>query len=251
MKDSGVETVFKRIREKVPWLRSWHLGILSALILIVCVSLCMKNNISLRARERVEADSIVVTERGVLAWIDAFTKRDFNSCDLMVDNQNNRLYNPLTITHSKDNRYYTKALNEVVSCVNSVGLISVSDSGDEFKVRVSLNRFEPVSKFDTSSVVDLRGRYLNGMITDTDFNTGLQDLYYSVYAESCFVLSDETAEFILTLSEYQFEGITFVAGTVDFVDLVLQESGLTANLMAFEADFKSEVDEMLKSGLDE
>lgn len=251
MRTDGVEKLWSRIREKVPWLRAWHLGVLSAVILTVCVLLCVSNNISLKVRDGVNTGPIEVTERGVMAWLDAFTKRDFNTCDLMIDNQNNRLYNPLMITHSRDNRYYSRVLDGIVSCVNSVSLISISDSGDEYKVKVTLTRYEPVKELSADAVATLRGSYLDGMMSDSEFNSGLEKLYYDVFSESCFVSSEETVEFIVTLSEYQFEGITFVAGTVDFVDLILQESGLMANLMTFETDIQSEVDKMLKSGLDE
>lgn len=249
MKKDGVEAIWSRVREKVPWLRWWHLGAVSAVLLTICISWCMANNINFKVRNSIDTDPVELTERGVMAWLDAFTTRDFAKCDLMIDNQNSRLYNPLMITHSRDNRYYTKALNGIVSCIKSISLVSVEDS--EYKFKVCLTRYEPVEKLDVDSVLSLRGRFLNGTMSDSEFNSGLEDLYYEIYSESCFKSSEETIEFIISMSEYQFEGITFVSGTVDFVDLILQESGLTANLLAFESNVKPEVDKMLKSGLDE
>lgn len=218
---------------------------LLALILIVWCVMAINNK-----KEQAIADGVILVDDSVaLTWVDAFTKRDFPTCDMLVENQNYRLYAPLVITHSRDKRYYDKVLNGMVDCIRAVSLVSVE--GGTYKVKVSLVPYQPVGDFGVESVSELRGRYLEGSMADKDFTSTLQQLYYDVFSEVCFVPSAETVDVVVTLFEVELNGIMYVSGTVDFVDLILQESGLSDNFIIFEDSVKSEVDAMLKSDFSE
>ena len=229
-------------RQKI-WAVVWVA--LAGLILVIWCVVAIND----KKEQQVLDGSIDVSDSVSLTWVDSFTKRDFASCDMLVENQNNRFYAPLVLTHARDRRYYEKALNGMVDCIRAVSLISVEDGS--YKVKISLVPYQPVSGFDVESAASVRGSYLDGLMPDVDFTNKLQSLYYDVFEESCFVPGEELVDIVVTLSEAEVNGSMYVLGTVDLVDLVLQESGLRDNFAVFESDIKSEVDALLKAGFDE
>lgn len=197
---------------------------------------------------RVDGSTPEVTERGALAWVNAFTKRDFAVCDLLIDNQNSRLYAPLVLTHAKDRRYYDRVLNGVVDSIVDVGLIEI-DEGD-YKFRVRLKVYEPVGELELEEVRKLWGSFIDGTMADHTFSDELGQVYYRAFSSECFNLSEEETDIMVTLREGVVDGSMYVSGTTDFVDIVYEVSGLAENVEAYETRIKPEVDSVLKSGFD-
>lgn len=182
-----------------------------------------------------------------LTWMQSFVNRDFKDCDTYVANQDARFYSPLVITQGGSSDFYDLVLRSAVNCIDSINLISVSDTGD-YKFEVTLHRYAPVTKFDLDPVESLRGSYLGGGVDDLDFVLSLQYIYSELFSNSCLSLSREQVTVVTVLSEYEFEGISSVLGTSDFFDLILHESGLAANINAYETSIKEEVSELLQQG---
>lgn len=181
-----------------------------------------------------------------LAWVDAFTKHDFVACDEMVLNQDVRLYSPMVITRSRDDRFYEAVLTAVVDCISDITLVAVEDN--TYKLEIRLVKREPVDDFDLASLADVRTKFLDGALDDSDFIASLRDIYLETMSKSCFAPSSEVVTAVAILYESEIDGVVSVFGTSEFVDIVLQESGIAYNLSAYESSVKSEVDNFLKQG---
>lgn len=227
----------------------------SAITVLVCLSLVavcivcwIVSLIHSERDETINAGTIVVEERGSLAWVDAFTKRDFSLCDQLIGGQDSRFYSPLVLTLSRDKRYYERALNGVVDCIVDVGLVSAEDGKYKFKVRYK--EYEPCL-FDVNDLTPLRGSYMSGNLSDQAFSSELSNFYFDVFSESCFRLGEDVNEFTFVFTELEHDGVKYVSGSVEFVDLLFELSGLSANFVSYEDTVKVDIDSVLKLGFED
>lgn len=227
-------------------------NLIIALVCLVFVAFgvifAIVSEINKQRDEMITDGTFVIEDRGVLAWVDHFTNREFGICDMLVGSQDYRFYAPLIATRARDKRYYEKAIRGAVDCIVDVGLISVEDGDYKFQVRY--RKYEQCT-VDVDSVQNLRGRYMTGSVTDATFNKELADFYYDVFSDSCFRLSDDVDEFTFVFKELEHEGLKYVSGSVEFVDLLLELSGLSANFVEYEETVKSEVTALLKLGFED
>lgn len=174
-----------------------------------------------------------------LVWVDAFTQRDFAKCDSLVPDQDSRLYSPLVLTQSHDSRYYDLVLKGLVNCVSNVKLISID--GDSYQLAISLTKYDEFSGLGSEAVTSLRERFMDGGVEEFDFTLELSDIYYETFEEMCFSLGTERVDVIAVLRVVELDGVDYVTGTSEFIDLLLSESGLLYNISLYETDIKNEV----------
>lgn len=205
-------------------------------------------NAQSRKDELVASEAIVMTERGTMAWVNAFVKHDLATCDTLVDNQNLRFYSPLVITNSQDSRYYDRSIKAAIDCVDSISLLSVQ--GDEYKFIIKLTPYQPLESVIPLNTLELKTKYLNKQLTDSAFIDALKQEYFDIFTSECFRKGEGTVECVAVLNEAEVNGVVYVFGTSDFFDLILQESGIKANVSLFESSIQDEVDKVLKSGFD-
>lgn len=199
-----------------------------------------------KKEQSIEEGVTSVTDNVVMDWLTAFTSRDFTACDALVYDQDVRFFAPMVLTHSRDSSYYEKTLNAAISCISDIHIIDKTDQ--DYKVLVKLLKYKPITKLELSGVEALRSDYLSGSMIDNDFNSELQRIYFDTFSSQCFQLSEESAEFVAILSVNEVEDVKYVLGTSEFVDFILTESNISANLGVFERDIKSSADALLKAG---
>lgn len=212
--------------------------------LILCVTALVIGSIRGTADARISGGSPVISDRGVMAWLDAFTSRDFALCDTLVANQDIRLYSPMVITQSRDSRYYESILDAVVNCISNISLVYCEDG--LYKFDVTLIRYVTFEDIEIGDVEILRDSFVEGKVSEGDFVSTLQDIYYELFVKSCLELSDEEVVVTAEFRETNQDGVVTVLGTVDFVNLVLQESGLANSLSVYETSVKAKVDSILQ-----
>lgn len=216
-------------------------------VVIMVVSLCTAVYIHdswVESHTKVEQSWFDFSDDAALRWVDAFTQRDFATCDNLVIDQDSRLYAPLVLTLSSDDKYYDFVLKGLVNCISSVKLVSVD--GDTYQLVVSLTKYNQVTAISSDSIIELREKFLDGGIEELDFLAELSDIYFELFEKTCFSLGTESVDVVAVLRHVDVNGVVYVTGTSEFVDLLLSESCLLYNISVFESDIKAEITSILE-----
>ena len=191
-------------------------------------------------QRRLEDARIDVSSSVVLDWVDSFTRRDFEHCDSLVVNQDLRLYPTLVVARVHEYRFYEALLNGVVDAIQRVTLVDVN--GSDYKFELQISRYN-AAELDISEVAILREKFIDGDLDDDAFTSALTDIYIESMQKSCFTPSDDVVTVVAVFTD---DGVGHILGTSDFLDLILQESGISSNLAVYESSVRAEVDSVLK-----
>lgn len=227
--------------------------ILSVVIVITFLTLLILFVIKLNMDSKVQDSSPNVTERGVMAWLDAFSKKDFNTCDYLITDKSEGLHTLQLSIIQKDSRYYDLALEKLVNCISAIQVKSIdrTDGVVNYTVTVTYTPYVPLGDlvYDKSALDSVKDKYINGDVSVTDFQEELSRVYYEIFCNSCFQTDDsmEARQKDLILSEKEENGVTCVSNTVSFVDNLLADSNIEKNLAIYEKDVKEKVTNIIKA----
>lgn len=227
--------------------------ILSVVIVITFLTLLILFGIKLNMDSKVQDSSHNVTERGVMAWLDAFSKKDFNTCDYLITDKSEGLHTLQLSIIQKDSRYYDLALEKLVNCISAIQVKSIdrTEGVVNYTVTVTYTPYVPLGDlvYDKSALDSVKDKYINGDVSVTDFQEELSRVYYEIFCNSCFQTDDsmEARQKDLILSEKEENGVTCVSNTVSFVDNLLADSNIEKNLAIYEKDVKEKVTNIIKA----
>lgn len=228
--------------------------ILSVVAVILFLTLIVIVGLRAEIDTKAEEESPNISNRGVVAWLTAFTERDYSLCDAMLEDSSDGLYSQYVSMRLVDGTYYETALNGLVSCIESVKIKSIerdtSTGVVTYTVTVTFNEYLRLGDlvYDEDALDSARKLYEKEEIGDAEFQTELSRVYYEIFCNSCFQESDaDTRQKDLILSEKEVNGVTCVYNTVSFVDSLLSDSNLLSNLSVFERDVKGKVNNIIKA----
>lgn len=227
--------------------------ILSVVIVITFLTLLILFGIKLNMDSKVQDSSPNVTERGVMAWLDAFSKKDFNTCDYLITDKSEGLHTLQLSIIQKDSRYYDLALEKLVNCISAIQVKSIDKTNGvvNYTVTVTYTPYVPLGDlvYDKSALDSVKDKYINGDVSVTDFQEELSRVYYEIFCNSCFQTDNsmEARQKDLILSEKEENGVTCVSNTVSFVDNLLADSNIEKNLAIYEKDVKEKVTNIIKA----
>lgn len=227
--------------------------IVSVVIVITFLTLLVLFGLKQDMDSKVQDSSPNVTERGVMVWLDAFSKKDFNTCDYLITDKSEGLHTLQLAIIQNDNRYYDLALEKLVNCISAIQVKSIdkTDGVVNYTVTVTYTPYVPLGDlvYDKSALDSVKDKYINGEMSATDFQDELSRVYYEIFCNSCFQTDDsmEARQKDLILSEKEENGVTCVSNTVSFVDNLLADSNIDKNLAIYEKDVKEKVTNIIKA----
>ena len=228
--------------------------IVSVVIVITFLTLLVLFGLKQDMDSKVQDSSPNVTERGVMAWLDAFSKKDFNTCDYLITDKSEGLHTLQLSIIQKDSRYYDLALEKLINCISAIQVKSIDRAKDgvvNYTVTVTYTPYVPLGDlvYDKSALDSVKDKYINGEMSATDFQDELSRVYYEIFCNSCFQTDDsmEARQKDLILSEKEENGVTCVSNTVSFVDNLLADSNIDKNLAIYEKDVKEKVTNIIKA----
>lgn len=229
--------------------------ILSVVIIVIFLTLLILFGIKQDMDLTVQESSPNVTERGVMTWLDAFSKKDFNTCDYLIADKSEGLHTVQLSIIQKDSSYYDMTLSKLVDCISAIQVKSIekTDGVVNYTVTVTYTPYEPVGDlvYDKSALDSVKDNYIKGELSDTDFQNELSRVYYDIFCNNCFQTSKdmEARQKDLILSEKEENGVTCVTNTVSFVDNLLADSNIETNLAIYEKDVKEKVTNIIKANV--
>jgi hypothetical protein len=179
-------------------------------------------------------------------WIYQFSQGNIQACDNYILKATDRIN---YITDTDNYEYYEYAMQELGKSITDIEVIDTSNNTYtlqiSYKPFVELNTLE-VDEETQEDFAELRQQYIDGEVGDSEVQSKIKELYYNVYVGSCFNTSDTISTKVLTLSEETEDGVTYVQGTVSFIDDFLSDSNLSNNLNNYENQIKQLTQSMIQ-----
>jgi hypothetical protein len=221
--------------------------------LIIFLTLLFVIGIKQNTEDYINNHSVQDTsDYGVMAWLDAFTSKDFDTCDQMASGESDMLYSGQVLGMIGDISYYNETLSKLVDCISSIQVESIDSDGvgnTYYFLRVTYTPYREIYALDVddSSIYEAEDLYLSG--DDTQFDAELSQVYLEIFKTNCFIEDDEaiTQQQVLTLSEKEVNGVTRVYGTASFVDSLLSDSNISHNIEFYENDVKEKINNIIKA----
>lgn len=222
------------------------LVVLAFLTLIIIIALKQDMNTT------IQESTPTTEERGVMAWVTALTNKDYTKCDSMITLSKEKLFSSQVLAQLGDESYYETALDKLVESISAIQVTKVEehDGIRTYTLAVIYTPYQVIGglEYDTSTLDSVKESYLNGEITDTEFQSELSKVYYDLFLANCFNSSSlEAQQLDLILSEKEVDGVTCVSGTVGFIDSLLSDSNLSKNISVYEKDVKETVNKIIKA----
>ena len=120
--------------------------IVSVVIVITFLTLLVLFGMKQDMDSKVQDSSPNVTERGVMAWLDAFSKKDFNTCDYLITDKSEGLHTVQLSIIQKDSRYYDLTLEKLVNCISAIQVKSINktDGVVNYTITVTYTPYVPL-----------------------------------------------------------------------------------------------------------
>lgn len=225
---------------------------LSVVVVIMFLTLLIIFGLKSDMDSKINESSPNIENRGVMAWLTAFTDRNYNLCDMMLEDKSDGLYSHYVGTKITDGSYYETALNGVVNCISAIQIKSIVKDADitTYTVTVTFDEYLRLGDlvYDIHALDEAKEAYETDEISDAEFQEELSRVYFEIFCNSCFQESNaETRQKDLVLSEKEINGVTCVYGTVSFVDSLLSDSNIMNNISIYEKDVKDKVNNIIKA----
>ena len=228
--------------------------ILSVVSVIFFLTLLIIFSMKLDMDSKVQESSPTVEDSGVMAWLDAFSTRNFSVCDAMLYNKEDGLFSSYVYMMGVDLDYYELALNKLVDSISAIQVKSIfrneTTGVTEYTITVTYDTYKKLGDliYDKHALDSAKKAYKDDKMTDAEFQNELSRVYYEIFCNSCFQTDGaETRQKDLILSEKEVDGVTCVYNTVSFVDSLLADSNVTNNISIYEKDVKGKVENIIKA----
>lgn len=210
-------------------------------------------NTSEAVHEVVQVEKEESMENAVADWLYSFQSGDFASCDSLVINEENKLYNRHVYNHLSDTWHYDKSLEYLSKSIQDVIITEVSRVGDTTVYNVVLT-VRPYLLIDNLSCDYAEFRqsvksYIDGSLSEDEFSIALDSVYRDMFETGCFRYTEDSAiDLYYDLYEVTYEdGKSVVRGIVNMVKDLLEKTNISANVEFYEANAKSTVESYIKN----
>lgn len=228
--------------------------ILSVVLVIFLLTLLIIFSMKSDMESKVQDSITTVEDSGVMAWLKAFSDRNFSVCDTMLQNKEDGLFSTYIYMLVEDLDYYELTLNKLVDSISAIEIKSIvkdeSTGITTYTVTVTYDTYTELGDlvYDKKALDSAKEKYKNDEMSDAEFQNELSRVYYEIFCNSCFQTDGaETRQKDLILSEKEVDGVTCVYNTVSFVDSLLADSNVTNNISIYEKDVKGKVENIIKA----
>lgn len=234
-------------RKKIP------LTVLLVLLVIVVsigVVIFGKKFQSDREKVKSEIENVTSSNSGVMYWLNCFMEGQYDMCDDLVEDGDK-----LVADYKVEDGLgvlVTKSYDALVNCIKEVKVSEINQSvdGTEYVLKVTYTPYKTIDELDVpkKKLEEIKSDYLNGVISDSEFESELTDLYIASF-DNCLVLDkDETKTVMVCLSEVAKDEVTVSVRDIDkFVLTLLEDSNIANNISLYEDKIGEVIGSLLKT----
>lgn len=183
-------------------------------------------------------------------WVLNFALGKYNDCDMLVENYNDCIMNG-KVSSSDNYVYYLYAIEQLSNSIKDIEVLSSTENTDgiTYEIQITYTPFQIIETLNTDgvSVDDMKEKYIKGEMSNSEVQSTLEDIYLQVYKDSCFIPTDSTQTKIIFLTEKESNGVTYVLGTVSFLNEFLQDSNVLSNTDYFEEQVNETIADLLRN----
>lgn len=224
-----------------------------AIITIIVSGICLLSIIiglvviNISNKKKTERYSQLLTDNynsPSVSWVVDFASGNLGNCDMLTPSTKDKIQN---FPYIESSEYYLYAMTELGKTITNIEVLS--HTGNEYTIQVTYTPFINITELDTSGIdfSDEKQKYIDGEVGDSDIQSTFAGYYDKIFKDSCFKPSDTTQTKVLTLSEEKTEdGVTYVQGTVSFIQEFLTDSNLTNNINLYENQIDQTIKQIIK-----
>lgn len=234
-------------KKKIP------LTVLLVLVVIVAsigVVIFGKKFQSDREKVKSEIENVTSSNSGVMYWLNCFMEGQYDMCDDLVEDGDK-----LVADYKVEDGLgvlVTKSYDALVNCIKEVKVSEINQSvdGTEYVLKVTYTPYKTIDELDVpkKKLEEIKSDYLDGVISDSEFESELTDLYIASF-DNCLVLDkDETKTVMVCLSEVAKDEVTVSVRDIDkFVLTLLEDSNIANNISLYEDKIGEVIGSLLKT----
>lgn len=234
-------------KKKIP------LTVLLVLVVIVAsigVVIFGKKFQSDREKVKSEIENVTSSNSGVMYWLNCFMEGQYDMCDDLVEDGDK-----LVADYKVEDGLgvlVTKSYDALVNCIKEVKVSEINQSvdGTEYVLKVTYTPYKTIDELDVpeKKLEEIKLDYLDGVISDSEFESELTDLYIASF-DNCLVLDkDETKTVMVCLSEVAKDEVTVSVRDIDkFVLTLLEDSNIANNISLYEDKIGEVIGSLLKT----
>lgn len=203
-----------------------------------------------REKVKSEIENVTSSNSGVMYWLNCFMEGQYDMCDDLVEDGDK-----LVADYKVEDGLgvlVTKSYDALVNCIKEVKVSEINQSvdGTEYVLKVTYTPYKTIDELDVpkKKLEEIKSDYLDGVISDSEFESELTDLYIASF-DNCLVLDkDETKTVMVCLSEVAKDEVTVsVKGIDKFVLTLLEDSNIANNISLYEDKIGEAIGSLLKT----
>lgn len=203
-----------------------------------------------REKVKSEIENVTSSNSGVMYWLNCFMEGQYDMCDDLVEDGDK-----LVADYKVEDGLgvlVTKSYDALVNCIKEVKVSEINQSvdGTEYVLKVTYTPYKTIDELDVpeKKLEEIKLDYLDGVISDSEFESELTDLYIASF-DNCLVLDkDETKTVMVCLSEVAKDEVTVsVRGIDKFVLTLLEDSNIANNISLYEDKIGEVIGSLLKT----
>lgn len=173
-------------------------------------------------------------------WLENFANSNFEYCDKLVDDKDK-----LTTI---DNEYYSYAINQLSQTINEIEVKEIS--GNTCTLQITYKTYEQIDEITISNQTrqdydEMEQKFIAGEISVTEVQSKMTDMMNTTFRENCFKEGSVRTE-VIVLSTEDVNGVTYVRGTIQFINTILKDSNLQNNLDVFQNQINEKLKQIVK-----
>lgn len=203
-----------------------------------------------REKVKSEIENVTSSNSGVMYWLNCFMEGQYDMCDDLVEDGDK-----LVADYKVEDGLgvlVTKSYDALVNCIKEVKVSEINQSvdGTEYVLTVTYTPYKTIDELDVpeKKLEEIKSDYLDGVISDSEFESELTDLYIASF-DNCLVLDkDETKTVMVCLSEVAKDEVTVSVRDIDkFVLTLLEDSNIANNISLYEDKIGEVIGSLLKT----
>ena len=203
-----------------------------------------------REKVKSEIENVTSSNSGVMYWLNCFMEGQYDMCDDLVEDGDK-----LVADYKVEDGLgvlVTKSYDALVNCIKEVKVSEINQSvdGTEYVLKVTYTPYKTIDELDVpeKKLEEIKLDYLDGVISDSEFESELTDLYIASF-DNCLVLDkDKTKTVMVCLSEVAKDEVTVSVRDIDkFVLTLLEDSNIANNISLYEDKIGEVIGSLLKT----
>ena len=210
------------------------LFIVLSLIILGGIYKYYDNNIKIMIQDFDNKDSIY--------WLNNFVKCNYDACDGLMIDEENKIYNSGLENYLDDEYFYTIMLKSISKGIEDISIESYERTDTEIKYNIVL-KYKPFEKISNLTITDkqleefktIKSEYKEGSLEISKAASRYKVLYKEIYKDNCLKYSDGVSTLRYTIKEkINEDGLVDISDNINLLYKLIDNTNALNNIGLFQ-----------------